>query len=167
MTLRAPSTAEREAVVEEARTWLRTPYRHMGDGEQRAGRQLKGIAIDCAQILIETYAAAGVIDWFSTGRYPRDWMLHRDEERYVEFILQVAEEFDWRADALLPGDIVVFQWGRTFSHGGIVTAAAPLTVVHAWALYTAVDESPIADTPLAMLKDGSPRPMRAFTLWER
>lgn len=158
---------ERVAVVAEALTWRGTPYHHMGDGEQLPGRQLKGVAIDCAQILIEVYAAAGVIDWFSTGRYPRDWMTHRDEERYLGFIERFGAEFDWRSDPVRPGDIVVFQLGRTFSHGGIVTMPAPLTIAHAYALYGFVDVGEVAGTPLEKLNDGNPRPMRAFSLWDR
>lgn len=162
-----PEAEGRSAVVAEALTWRATPYHHMGDGEQLPGRELKGVAIDCAQILVEVYAAAGVIDWFSTGKYPRDWHLHQSEERYVGFIERLGREFDWRADPVKPADIVVFQLGRTFSHGGIVTVAEPLTILHAYAHYGFVEEGPVAGTPLAQLNDGRPRPMRAFSLWER
>ncbi|HEY2178091.1 MAG TPA: hypothetical protein VGH15_05865 [Caulobacteraceae bacterium] len=153
----------REAVVAEARSWVGTPYRHMGGGEQIAGRRLKGVAVDCAQILVEVYAAAGVIAWFSTGRYPHDWMMHQGEERYVGFIERFADEFDPAGQDPEPGDVVVWRFGRTYSHSGIVTAWP--RVVHAYAPYAMVDESDTSrPSQLTLLNDGSPRPMRAFRL---
>ena len=142
----------------------------MGEGEQIRGRQLKGVAIDCAQILIEVYSAAGVIEWFSTGRYPADWMMHRDEERYLGFILPLADEIE--PDAALPADIAVWRYGRTFSHGGIVSGRPGVTpptgwpwVVHAFSPYHAVSEDDATvPSPMTTLNDGRPRPMRAFRL---
>jgi len=34
--------------------------------------------------------------------------------------------------APLPGDVMVFRYGRCYAHGGIVTQASPLTIVHAF-----------------------------------
>ena len=150
-----------DAVIAEARSWIGTPYHHLGGGDQVPGRALKGVGIDCAQILIETFSAAGAIAWFSTGRYPADWMMHRDEERYVSFIERYADEVA-PIDAQ-PVDIVVWRYGRTFSHGGIVTAWPK--VVHAFAPYRFVVESDASrPSELTMQNNGSPRPMRAFRL---
>ena len=75
---------EREAVVAEARQWLRTPYHHMG--------RVKGAGVDCATLLAEVYANAGVIPMVTIPFYPPDWHLHRDAERYLGFVLEHAFE---------------------------------------------------------------------------
>lgn len=42
-----------DEVVSEARSWLRTPYRHQG--------RLKGTAVDCVGVIIETGLATGAL----------------------------------------------------------------------------------------------------------
>jgi hypothetical protein len=56
-------------------------------------------------------------------------MLHRDDERYLGFLLARAREIA-EPDS---GDVILFRFGRCFAHGGIVTAPKPLTIVHAFA----------------------------------
>lgn len=97
----------RAAIVAEARTWLGTPYHHMG--------HVKGAGVDCAWLLIEVYSAVGAIERFDPGYYPQDWSLHRGEERYLNFVLERATEVQ---EPRL-GDLVVMRYGRTFSHGAI------------------------------------------------
>lgn len=101
---------ERQSVVAEAMTWLKTPYHHRG--------RVKGAGVDCAQILIAVYSAVGIIKEFETGYYPSDWMLHRSEEQYLGWINKYAH----RVESPLPGDIVLYKFGRCVSHGGIVVA---------------------------------------------
>ncbi len=100
--------AQRAAVLAEARTWLGTPYHHRA--------RIKCAGVDCAQILIAVYASVGLIDEFDPGYYPSDFMMHRDEERYLGFVLERAHE----VHEPLPGDIVLYKFGRCFSHAGIV-----------------------------------------------
>jgi cell wall-associated NlpC family hydrolase len=100
----------RAAVVAEAMTWLGTPWRHRG--------RVKGAGVDCAQFVIGVYAAAGVIEDFDTGEYPRDWHIHRDEERFLSFAPRFAREID--EAAVGPGDMVLFRIGRVYSHAAIV-----------------------------------------------
>lgn len=151
-----------DAVVAEAHTWLRTPYHHMGDGDQRAGRQLKGVGIDCAQILVEVYSAVGAITWFSTGKYGRDWMMHDGEERYLSFITRYADEYDWKNEVIQPADIVVWKFGLSFSHGAIV-AKWPL-VIHAYASFGFVDKSDASLVSYLTHFANRPRQMRAFRI---
>lgn len=110
--------AWRVAIVEEAKTWLRTPWHHCA--------RVKGAGVDCGQLIIACYVNAGLVPDFQTGDYTADWHLHRSEERYLEF---VEAHLD-RCDAPLPGDVVVWRFGRTFSHGAIVVDW-PL-VIHAF-----------------------------------
>ena len=48
--------------------------------------------------------------------YPPDWHLHRSAERYLDWL------FDRTGEVETPGlgDVIVFKYGRTFSHGAIV-----------------------------------------------
>lgn len=113
-----PSTdALRAAVVAEAESWLRTPYHHSA--------RVKGAGVDCAQILIGVYSNVGLVDPFDTGEYPMDWMLHRDDERYLGWVRRHAVE----VEAPRLGDIAVWRFGRCFSHGAIVTGWP--SVIHA------------------------------------
>ena len=111
--------AQRAAVVAEARTWLRTPYHHMG--------RVKGGGVDCATLLAEVYARAGVVPALAIPFYPPDWHLHRNAERYLDFILSRACEID---DLPAPGDVAMWRFGKCFSHGAIVIDW-PL-VIHAY-----------------------------------
>lgn len=111
----------RARVVAAAREWIGTPYRHMAD--------VKGAGCDCAMLLVRVYCDLGLVARFDPRPYARDWHLHRGEERYLTFLLERARA----VAAPLPGDVVLFRYGRCFSHGGIVTIAEPLTIVHAFA----------------------------------
>jgi NlpC/P60 family putative phage cell wall peptidase len=110
----------RENVVAEARTWLGTPYHPMA--------RVKGVGVDCAQILAAVYGAVGLAPAdLDLGYYPPDWHLHRSEERYLA---QIERHAKGRTDEPLPGDVALFRFGRCVSHSGIVVAW-PL-VVHAY-----------------------------------
>ena len=65
---------------------------------------------------------------FDPRPYVKDWHLHRGEERYLGFLLARAHA----VGAPLPGDVILFKYGRCFSHGGIVARTDPLTIVHAF-----------------------------------
>lgn len=100
----------RAAVVAEAMSWLGTPWHHRA--------RVKGAGVDCAQFLIGAYVGAGLIAPFDTGDYPRDWHIHRDEERFLPFVLRFAAEIG-EADAG-PGDVILFRIGRVYSHGALL-----------------------------------------------
>jgi len=112
---------EREVVVAAARGWIGTPYHHAAD--------VKGHGVDCAMILVRVYCDLGLVEPFDPRPYTRDWMLHRSEERYLGLLLERALP----VEAPGPGDVILFRVGRCFAHGGIVTKAEPLTIVHAYA----------------------------------
>lgn len=109
---------DRRAVVAEARTWMGTPWHHRA--------RIKGAGVDCIQFLIGVYHAVGLCPDIDTGDYPRDWMLHRDEERLLDGLSQYAVEIE----APVMGDIVVYRFGRCHSHAGIFTG--PREIVHAY-----------------------------------
>ena len=109
---------QRAAVVAEARTWLGTPYHHHA--------RVKGAGVDCAHLLCAVYENAGVTSPIDPGFYATDWHLHRNEEQYLDWMNRYCDQ----VDEPLPGDIVLFRFGRTFSHSGIVVEGD--LVVHAY-----------------------------------
>jgi cell wall-associated NlpC family hydrolase len=124
----------RRLVIAEAKTWLQTPYHHMG--------RIKGGGTDCLMLLAEVYEAAGLIPHVEVPFYPPDWNLHRDAERYLEGVLRYAREI---GPPPRSGDVAVFKFGRCFAHGGITVAWPRL--IHAWCdsgvVYADADQPPL------------------------
>ena len=128
----------RAQVVAESRRWIGTPYHHHG--------RVLGAGVDCAQILCAVYEACGLVSHVDPGAYPRDWHKHRSEELYLGWLHKVgAREID-QGQA---GDVAVFQFGRTWAHGGILIDAE--TVLHAYVdrgvIVTRLSEDPLAGRP--------------------
>ena len=176
--------AERAAVIRCARQWLRTPYHHMG--------RVKGAGVDCAMLLAEVYAEAGLVEPLAIPHYPPDWHLHRDAERYLGVLLDHAVEYapdfvcanhphpnppplrgrEWEGGELptrpiLPGDIALWRFGRCFSHGAIIVAW-PM-VIHAYLGRGCVLEDAEKAEWLSRIGEGrdaqaNKRPVRFFTL---
>lgn len=125
--------AQRDAVVAEALTWLGTPYHHHG--------RIKGVGVDCAQILCVVYETVGVVPHVDPGFYPVDWHLHRSEELYAQSLLKYAE----RTSTPQPGDVALFKFGRCYSHGAIVVNDGLL--VHSYigrgVILSRADEEPL------------------------
>ena len=111
---------DREAVVAEARSWIGTSYHHHG--------RLKGVGVDCAQLLCEVFERMGLIPHVDPGNYPTDWHMHRGEELFSNCLAQHANRRDGERPDL--GDVFLFKFGRTFSHGSIYVGNE--SVVHAY-----------------------------------
>lgn len=103
---------EQQAVLKEATRWLNTPYHHAA--------AVCGAGVDCLMLLCCVFHRAGVTPWVDPRPYPTDWMLHRDDERYLLGLDQHATRV---LDTALPqpGDIQTFRFGRTHSHAAIIT----------------------------------------------
>lgn len=119
--------SQRTQVCKIARSWLGTPYHHMG--------RVKDVGVDCAMFPVEVYREAGLIPDFEIAFYPPDWHLHRSDELYLAFVLKHAHETEppavpggalttapaaTAAGSVLSGDFILYQFGRTWSHGAIV-----------------------------------------------
>jgi cell wall-associated NlpC family hydrolase len=101
--------AQRDRVIAIAKSWVGTPYHHAA--------RIKGAGVDCLTLLAEVFSEAALIERPEIPHYPPDWMLHREAERYLEGVMKYAQEIDGDP---LPGDIVVYRFGRCFAHGAIV-----------------------------------------------
>ncbi|MES2055815.1 MAG: hydrolase [Pseudomonadota bacterium] len=160
MPTEAEIMIERAAVVAEAETWLRTPFRHEG--------RVKGAGVDCAQLLAAVYVNTGLVPNFKIPHYPHDWHMHRDAERYLATVVSYAVEMPPPHEREpLPGDIAVFRFGRTFSHGAIIVKW-PL-IIHAYIGKPVSHEDFTTSPNLQFIGEathdrGAPRPMRIFTL---
>lgn len=131
----------RQAVVAEARTWVGTPY--------HPHARIKGVGVDCAQILAAVYHAAGLVPELDLGAYAPQWHLHHSEELYLGWLAAVGARRMPPAQHPQAGDVGVWRFGRTFSHGGIVIegGADPL-LVHAYTgrgvIVSRASEAPLA-----------------------
>jgi cell wall-associated NlpC family hydrolase len=129
----------RAAIVAEALTWVGTPFHHAA--------RCKGAGVDCANLLIGVFAAVGLVPDIALEYYPQDWHMHRDETRFLSILGQYADPLE-NGSLILPGDIVMFNYGRHAAHGAIVTAWP--VVCHAWAdvgsvVLTEANTGPLAD----------------------
>jgi cell wall-associated NlpC family hydrolase len=123
--------AARAAVVAEARSWIGTRYHHMGMikiQRDAAGKVTERGGVDCATLLVQVYANAGITAPLAPDYYPPDWHMNRRAERYLGQMLRNTREIT--RDDVLPGDIVLFRWGQVFSHGAIIEAWP--NVIHAY-----------------------------------
>jgi cell wall-associated NlpC family hydrolase len=111
----------RARVVAEALAWERTPYVHAA--------RVRGAGVDCANLLAAVYHAAGLVPDLDLGHYPRDWHLHRSEERFMGWLDRYGARLN-DGEPALPGDVAAFRFGRCVSHGGIVLAWP--VILHAW-----------------------------------
>ena len=138
---------QRAAVVAAARAWIGTPYHHAAD--------VKGVGCDCAMLLVRVYCDLGLVEPFDPRPYTRDWMMHRNEEKYLGFLLARARIVEG-PDV---GDVALFRVGRCFAHGGIVSKSEPLTMIHAHAQAGRVIEDEVERCALA------PRPRAFASYW--
>jgi cell wall-associated NlpC family hydrolase len=142
---------QRQAVAREARSWLGTAYHH--------NARVKGVGVDCAQLPIAVYAEVGLIPPIDPS-YSSQWHLHRSEELYVQHVLQYGREI--ARGEVQTGDLVLWRWGRTYSHGGIVLDF-PM-VIHSYiGLGVQIDDMTIHHD----LANAVRHPARFFTLWGR
>lgn len=112
----------RQQIVTEALSWLNTPYHHEGD--------VKGAGVDCAMLPVRVYCDTGKLPHFDPRPYSQQWHLHRSEEKYLAWIKTYAVEIQ-AADVGL-GDLILFKYGRTISHSGIVVKLNPLVFIHSF-----------------------------------
>lgn len=108
----------RARIVAEARSWIGTPWVHQ--------HQLKGVAVDCAQLIIGVARACGLVDGVSVQDYGR----HPDGtiEKMCGAHLVPVDQKDMQ-----PGDVLVVAVEHQPQHLGILAdyRHGGLSVVHA------------------------------------
>lgn len=112
----------RRAIAAEGLSWFEaeTPYHHHG--------RVKGAGVDCAMLLAEVFHATGHVPKLEPGFYAHDWHLHRSEEVFLAWVERHAKR-EVQTPGL--GDVGLWHFGRTWSHGGIVVGE-DMQVVHAY-----------------------------------
>jgi cell wall-associated NlpC family hydrolase len=141
----------RGAIVTEALTWTGTPYKDTG--------RVKGVAVNCAQLLYGVAKNAGVLTpdapeprWFSS-QLP----YHQPDERIVQYVLAYGAR-EIQESELGGGDIVVYKTGQAHGHAAIVIDW-PTRILHSLKPNGCVEGHGTKEGVLA----GKGR--RYFTLW--
>lgn len=129
------SAEKRARVVKTAMQWMGTPYHHHG--------RVHGAGVDCANLLVAVFHEAGVVPNLDLGHYPHDWHLHRSEELFLAWVKRVGAV---PVSSPTTGDVAVFRFGRTFSHGAVMLDEH--TAIHSYidrgVILSRLDEEPLA-----------------------
>lgn len=147
--------AARAAVLREALSWIGTPFRDCADVKGPQG------AVDCAMLLVRVFVDTGILPAFDPRPYPARWHLHRSRERFLEWIEEALGAR--RVERPRPGDVVIWQFGRCFSHGAILINSEE--VVHAYAHARQCVTSRLDEHPLRYVSMNAtewPRPVRYY-----
>lgn len=101
-------------VVQQARTWIGTPYDHQG--------REKGVRVDCAGLILEVCRELHLTDLEHTqyGRFP-DGNMDLLCDKYMDRIQPVHAE---------AGDILLFAFEHWNAHMAFLTERD--TMIHAW-----------------------------------
>ena len=90
-----------DAVINEARTWLGTPYHHQAS--------IKGIGCDCLGLIRGIYRVVIGPEPEALPPYTPDWAEASGRETLLEAAYRYLEELP--ADhATRPGDVLLFRW---------------------------------------------------------
>ncbi len=158
-----PIAEQRRLAVEEALTWIKTPY--------LSGQMVKGAGCDCLTLLAGTFINAKLVEPFVVPRYSADWFYNQSEETYLNGLLDycVEQPEDYKP---LPGDALLWKFGKCYSHGALVVEW-PI-IIHAYVGRTCGRDNIDRSIYLQAMKrkyglkhEGlQPRPMKVFTLKE-
>ncbi len=144
---------ERDRVVKEALSFIGTPYRECA--------RLKGGGVDCLTLVAECFVRTGLIEEIDIPPYNPQWHLHRDKELYIEGLLEYTREIFTLPQA---GDIAMWKFARTFSHGALVLDWPE--VIHSLK-DTPVHQENAERCSLLKFDTKGLRPVRFFSFWGR
>ncbi len=106
-----------DTVIDEAMSWYGTPY------VPRA--KVKGVGCDCGTLLHACYGLIRDIPPMPTD-YPVDWAAHRDDERYLDFVMPYVKA----APSPVRGGFTLFHLGQVYAHAAIYLGEGKY--IHAW-----------------------------------
>lgn len=138
---------ERDRVIKEALSWIGTPYFWLADR--------KGVGVDCAMLLVRAFVDTGVLAPLDPRPYSPTWHMHHSEEKYLSWLENVATEKD--DSQLTPGDVIVWRFGRCYSHGAIFLGGE--SIVHALVMNGKVMRGKMSETDLRR------RPLKVYDIW--
>ncbi|WP_428493729.1 C40 family peptidase [Rhodopila sp.] len=141
----------RAAIVAEARTWVGTKYHVLG--------QLKRVGVDCMTLVVLVAKACGLLGDFEIKYYSPQFNLHRSTETYLDGVLKYCRE----VETPQPGDIVLWKFGRCYSHGAIVVDWP--TVIHAHVKQGVVMEN-VEQAGWLTMNGSKPRERKFFSYWK-
>lgn len=101
-----------DKIVAEARTWLKTPFKHAAN--------LKGIGVDCAHLVSEVFASLGMIHPYAYPVYGQGWWKHAPYEDYLLVDGLRESGFKETTDPR-PGDVALLKLGKAYAHCVILT----------------------------------------------
>jgi cell wall-associated NlpC family hydrolase len=108
-----------EQIVEQARTWIGTPFYH-------AGRE-KGLGVDCIGLVIGVCNELGLIGGYDNREYSQvapDGTMRREVSRFFDELLPGAP--------MAPGDVLLFTIGGLEQHIAIYTGPGEQRIIHAF-----------------------------------
>lgn len=118
------TTEQRDAIVTEAKSWIRTPYK----GWTRSKR----VGVDCGQLLAAVFINTGHLP--ADLQLPKDYSLqvaqHLADTAYLDKVKEYMREIPESEAG--PGDVVVYMLGLAFAHAGFI-CEWPGDIVHAMA----------------------------------
>jgi cell wall-associated NlpC family hydrolase len=146
----------RAAIIGEAFSWIGTPFQNCGDTKGRAG------GVDCAMLAVRCFVDTGALSPFDPRPYPPNWMMHHSEERFLGWIQDQLGAHE--VDQPRPGDVLVWQFGRCFSHCGI--AVNGFEVIHAFKHAGMTMLCRMDEHRLQFIKGAFRRPVKFFSIWK-
>ena len=112
----------RDAIVAEARSWIRTPYRHQAS--------LKGVGCDCLGLVRGVWRAVCGTEPETVPGYSRDWA----EAARCETLALAASRHMTAIDCaeFRPSDVLLFRWraGLVAKHAAIATTLDKMVHAH-------------------------------------
>ena len=111
---------DRARIVAEARAWLGTPYHHAAS--------VKGVGCDCLGLLAGIWRALYGALPEAIPPYTPDW----GEVDPAEPLLGAAFRLLRPAEAIAPGDVIVFRWRDGLAAKHVAVATDPGRMIHAY-----------------------------------
>ena len=149
----------RLAFVEEGLSWIGTPFRDCAAVKGREG------AVDCAMLLTAAAINSKLLEPFDPRPYEPRWHMHHADEQFLGWVGEKLGGIEVPEPRF--GDVIVWHFGRCFSHGGIIINTEE--VVHAYAGARCVLVSRLDEAPLRFIGYRSkhiPRPVKYFDVWQ-
>lgn len=110
----------RAAIIEEARSWIGTPYLHQAS--------LKGIGCDCLGLLRGVWKGVMGSEPELPPPYSPDWA-----EAGADTLVAAARKYlaEVDVDTFEPGDVLLFRWRDNMPAKHCAIATSPDTMIHA------------------------------------